>query len=376
MMSLGYTLATSCMLKLTSLNPREMSTDRAALLRNHFSTPNQELRPILTSVNGDNSWLISFPRPAAERETAGKAYFHAVHDPWLKGSATLISTWLVNIDLAAPASVTDGEGVEAVVREIESAATGSPCTAPSPLVDVIFVNLDNIDHLHRPTLSTFDASIPVFAAPDASIALQEWGYFDTVVTNKEIQPDDGNWKTLHPGAPLPEWLTIFHMKGHHTLNFATAMIWSPDPNTHEALLYSPHGIATSEPSVRTLLHRATPAIKVLAIMHGLKESRTWGWLNTFGVQYGLPLYREAQAKYWVLTHNMPLRYSGIVMKGVTEIRRTLEWGLGWEKEEVEAAGRLEREEVNFVEVENGGFAVLEYAGLQQTQPQRKGIIGV
>jgi hypothetical protein len=334
-----------------------MSIDRAASLRTHFSTLNAELRPILTSLNGDNSWLISFPRPEAERKTSGKSYFHAVHDPWLQGSTFTVSPWIINIDLIAPASVTDGDGVEAVVRDIESAAAGpGHHTAPSPLVDAIFVNLDNIDHLHKLTLSTFDSRIPIFAAPDASPTLQAWGHFDTVVTNKELQPDDENWATLHPGAPLPEWLTIFHMKGHHYLNFVTAMIWSSGPGTHEALLYSPHGIAVSEPSVRALLHNVTPEIRVLAIMHGLKESRVFGWQNTFGVQYGLPLYREAKAKYWVLTHNMAFHYSGIVGRCISEIYRTLESGLGWEKDGKEAA--FEQEKVKFLDVKNGGSTVL------------------
>lgn len=330
-----------------------MSTDRTSSLRAYFDT--SRLRPILTSLNGDNSWLISFPRPERERKVCGKAYFHAVHDPWLKESASAVSPWLVNIDLVELEAAEDGDGVESVVRDIETAA-GSICTAPSPLVDAIFVNFDGVDHRHRPTLSTFDPKIPVFAAPDASAALKTWGHFNTVITNRRLEPGNADWKSLHPGAPLPSWLTIFHMKGHHYLNFCTAMIWSPDPNTHEALLYSPHGIATSEPTMCTLLKHAMPKVKVLAIMHGLKESRAWGWQNTFGMQYGLPLYREAKSKYWVLTHDSPLVYSGLVMAGVREVRKTLEWGLGWEKEGLEAGS--EREQVNFVEVGNGGFTVL------------------
>jgi hypothetical protein len=341
-----------------------MSTDRVVSLQSYFSSPTQELRPIRTSLNGDNSWLISFPRPVAERESSGKAYYHAVHDPWLQGSASVLSTWLVNIDLAAPASITGGDDVEAVVRDIENAAAVAGCLPPkdstysedSSLVDAIFINCPEVDHLHKPTLSTFNSRIPVFAAPLASTILQEWGYFDSVITIKELEAEDGNWMTLHPGAPMPAWLTFFHMKGPHRLTLATAMIWSPVPDTHEALLYSPHGIETEQPTVRTLLYKATPNIEVLAILHGLKESWAYGWMTTFGVQCGLPLYREAKAKYWVLSHNSPLQYSGLIMKGIWEVFRTMEWGLGQENQKGHPG--VERGKVNFVEVENGTFTVL------------------
>jgi hypothetical protein len=342
-----------------------MATERAAALQAHFSSPDQELQPILTSLNGDNSWLISFPRPAAERQSSGKAYFHAVHDPWLFGSTSLISTLLVHINLAAPASVTDGAGVEAVVQEIEKAAATAGGNVPSkvaaidetkPFVDAIFVNLEEIDHLHEPTLRSFNNKIPVFAAQKASAIIQKWGYFDKVVTYNDLKPAVGDWKTLHPGVPLPEWLTIFRMQGHNFLSLATAMVWSVDAGKHEALLYSPHGIDINQPTMKTLLHEATPDISVLAILHGLKESSTWGWKNTFGVSYGLPLYRETKAKYWVLSHNSPFKYSGLVMQGVKDVQRTLEWGLG--KEIDEGGSKLERESVNFVQVENGSFAVL------------------
>jgi hypothetical protein len=82
------------------------------------STP----RPILTSLNGDNSWLLSFPRPPTDRTATGKAYFHIVHDPWLAGPEIQYASWLIYLNLAAPAAVSNGEGVEAVVRGIEEKA--------------------------------------------------------------------------------------------------------------------------------------------------------------------------------------------------------------------------------------------------------------
>lgn len=343
-----------------------MSSNRADYIKSQFSDTAQELRPILTSLNGDNSWLISFPRPHAERESIGKAFFHAVHDPWLTGPTSSFSTYLVFINHAAAPEVKDGAGVEEVAREIEDAAAEAGIIAKNhrqystpaskPIVDAIFVNLHGPDHLHAPTLQTFDPSIPVFAAGTADEIIRGLNHFDAVYSNKDLQPGSGDWKLLHPGGPLPEWLTIFRMTGHHMLNFCTAMIWSPSSGKHEALLYSPHGVRVAETTLQTFFNDAVPQVQTLAILHGLKESRAFGWLNTFGVSYGLPLYRASNAKYWVLTHDSPLAYWGLIMLGVREVRRTLEWGLGREAEEDGNATKLK--EVNFVDVKNGDSTVL------------------
>jgi hypothetical protein len=43
-------------------------------------------RPILTHLNVDTSWLISFPRPSpAKPHDVARSYFHVVIDPWLDG---------------------------------------------------------------------------------------------------------------------------------------------------------------------------------------------------------------------------------------------------------------------------------------------------
>ncbi len=54
---------------------------RNATLEKHFGGSHPILRPILTSLNGDNAWLISLPRPAVERQASAKAYYHVVSDP-------------------------------------------------------------------------------------------------------------------------------------------------------------------------------------------------------------------------------------------------------------------------------------------------------
>lgn len=340
-----------------------MATDRAAKLKAHFDSK-QEPRPIFTSLNGDNSWLFSFPRPVAERKNTGKAYFHVVHDPWLNGPEVGISSWILYLSLSSPAAVSDGAGVEQIAREIEAAAANAgivaspsadPAEEKSP-VDAILLNLHYGDHLHVPTLLTFRPSIPVLATTEGAAIVKKLGHFDTITTYADLEADTftGDWTTLHPGAPLPSYLTVFRIKGHHELNFLSALLWSPNPDTHEAILYSPHSMHISTPALQTFLHHSSPAFSTLALLHGLKESWTLHIQTTFGVAGGLPLYRESRARYWVNTHNDRLGYGGMVWLVVKDIFRSVEWGLGQEKGQ---SGEGQKE-VKVEDVGNGDFVVL------------------
>ncbi|KAJ4333929.1 hypothetical protein N0V95_009303 [Ascochyta clinopodiicola] len=342
-----------------------MAVTRATKHKTHFSGPRQDIRPIFTSLNGDNSWLLSFPRPAAERNSTGKAYFHIVHEPWLNGPQVEYASWLVHLSLSSQPAVSNGAGVESLVREIEQAAADAEIVAPraataevNSLIDAVFMNFHYGDHLHVPTLLTFDPSIPVFATVEAAAIIKKLNHFDTIVTYKDVDPEtfNGEWEDFHPGSPLPSYLTVFRIRGHHELNFLSTLIWSPSPTTHEAVLYSPHGLHTSTPALQTLLHHAAPKFETLALLHGLKESWSFSWQTTFGVTTGLELQRATNAKYWVNTHNDRLGYWGVVWFLANDIFKTLEWGLGQEKKGEDGEAR---KEVKVIDVENGGCFVLE-----------------
>lgn len=343
-----------------------MTIDRQDKLKAHFNSA-QEIRPIFTSLNGDNSWLLSFPRSVADRKSTGKAYFHIVHDPWLNGPEIQISSWVVSLALSSPAAVSNGTGVEQLIREIESAAADagivtplqpSPKSETSP-VDAILLNLHYGDHLHTPTLLTFPSSIPVLTTTEGALVVKKLNHFNTIATYADLEPKTStiDWTTLHPGPlVLPSYLTVFRIKGHHELNFLSALIWSPSPNTHEATLYSPHGLHTSTPALQSFLHDSTPRFHTLALLHGLKESWTWNWQTTFGVKSGLELFRESGARYWIPTHDDRLSYGGLVWWFVTDVFRTVEWGIGQEKEKRVGGERLE--EVRVERVGNGECFVL------------------
>lgn len=327
-----------------------MSAQRAAVLQSRFADGDAALRPILTFLNGDNSWLISFPRPVAERSAAGKVFYHVVYDPWLVEPATTFSPWLASIELAAAASVRGGGDVDGIVREIEDAAAaaglagggggsgsgsgssgGAATAGVGPLVDAIFVHCDISDHNHEPTLRTFDAAIPVFASRDSIGRVRGYDHFADVRPMPELVPGDGSWRGLHPGAPLPGWLGLVRLVGNRELNFATALIWDSGAEAPEMLLYSPHGIHVEHPSFQTLARQLTPAVTTLAMMFSLKDSFAWGMRQTLGVDEALPVARQLRPKHWIVTADSLLQYSGLILKGVRDTPRTLASALEKEK---------------------------------------------
>jgi hypothetical protein len=339
---------------------------------------------------------MSFPRPAAERARPGsKAYFHIVSDPWLTGYASAGASWVISIRTVTPAAIPSGAAVEAVISEIENAAASeNPISAPrsanepepSP-IDAIFLNFHYSDHLDEATLRTFHPEIPVFATAEAAAIVRRWSHFSHVTETRDLDPGNGAWRSLHPRGSLPDWLTVFRLRGHHELNFATAIIYSsptssssPAPSSsagssgedhetkHEALLYSPHGIKADQPALKAFVGYLDSAgdgdgrVSVLAILHALKDSFAFGMATTLGVAGGLALERLTRPRYWVKSHDAPLGYAGIVawLAWVNDVARTLRSGLDEEKEEVNGGeDRGERKEPNVVEVENGGCFVLE-----------------
>lgn len=278
----------------------------------------------------------------------------------------MLSKWLVSLSLAAPPAFVDGDSIEALVREIEGCAIAASIvpdvtTAGNDRsdIDAVFVNFHYSDHMDEQTLRTFNARIPVFATAEAAATIRGWKHFDTVRTTHDLDPADPDWRKLHPGFPLPDWLNVFRLVGHHELNFATAIVFSPSENQHEVILYSPHGIRSEQPSVQAFL-RTTPSVSTLAMLHALKDGFAWGIRTTLGVSGGLALERLVKPKYWVKSHDSPLKYQGLVMLGVQDIFRSLDWGLEEEKKEKKSKGENgDLRRPNFVEVENGACFVLE-----------------
>ncbi|KIX94304.1 uncharacterized protein Z520_10014 [Fonsecaea multimorphosa CBS 102226] len=350
--------------------------ERQETLRAHFASASP-WRPIMTSLNGDNSWLLSFPRPEPERASTGKCYYHILFEPWLNGPTSLFSSWFIHLAHPQSPAFAGPETVNAWVRQIETeaaAVAGLSKQAGSknggekerPEVDAILLGFHYLDHLHQPTLLQFDPRIPVIATPEARAVLEPWDHFKTVLTIPSLDPMAKSWRSdaAHPGDPFPSWLAPVRLLGHHELNYVTALVWthatSDGGDVHEAILQTPHGTKLDVGPLQAFLD-SEPRAENLALLHGLKESRAMGSMNTFGAAGGLALYRKiGGAKYWLQTHHAALVYSGIMMRllWVHDTPKTIQWAL--EKEAQESGNDVEHKggRPNVIEVDNGGCFVL------------------
>ncbi|KAI0592777.1 hypothetical protein F4775DRAFT_597884 [Biscogniauxia sp. FL1348] len=299
------------------------------------------LRPIITDLNNDSSWLISIPRPAAERTETGRTYYHIVLDPWL----------------ANPAAFLDGAAVDGLVRSIEEAA-GSAAHADAS-VDALCVSFLGPDHMHHATLKTFAASIPVFAAPGPARVIPYWGHFERVIPMAAFQKPA--WRAAHPGAPLPRWLSMLHINAAMVC-YGVGIVWShgdgdEDDEVHEALLYYPHGSdVDNDPALWEFLE-ASPRPRPLALMHPVKEAYRRNSTLTGGVRQGIQFWRKVKPAYWISTGTRPLEYGGPFYWGVRDEERSLDWGLEMEKEESEGQSAV-LDRPNLVEKSNGKQCVL------------------
>ncbi|KKY38986.1 hypothetical protein UCDDA912_g01018 [Diaporthe ampelina] len=236
----------------------------------------------------------------------------------------MLSPWLVFIERTEPASVSDGAGVDMLVREIEQSAAAAQGEARAgdggaqlqpPLLDAIFIRLHILDHLHRPTLETFDKRIPVFATAQAAPTIRAWGIFDTVVETRDYKR------------------TFFE-----------------DNVGHED-----HAAGGAGPPERL------DKMECLALFAGFKDNYSFGMRTTVGVERSLQLERKLEPRYWVRSHDSPLRYSGAVMRlrMTTDVIRTLEYGLEEERKEVLKWGKVDDlRRPSLVEVGNGKCFVL------------------
>lgn len=103
-------------------------------------------------------------------------------DPRLQGEAVVLSNWILALERSTTVAAADGAGVDGIARRIGAAAAGehpvlndgqdliSP--AETRMIDATFIHFHYLDHLHKPSLATFDLAIPVFATPGAAATIR------------------------------------------------------------------------------------------------------------------------------------------------------------------------------------------------------------
>jgi len=342
---------------------------RTAALKSHFAGGGGGLRPIATSLNGDTAWLLSFPQPAAERAASGRLYFHIVVDPWLKGYVLEGSRYILRIELNYTQAFTAPAAIDAYAAEIEEAAAealggGGPGSNKTsrPTVDALVSTFGAAEHCVEESFRMFPPETPVFAPADAAKRIRSWKHFATVVTLKSPKPAAlGSWRDAHPGAPLPGWLSLIHLNSSTPNYFGLAIIASSSADaggTYELLMHFPHGLSSKDRlAPEALLHRASPPLTTLAVLHPLNDYILWiGVAVQSGVKDGLRLARESKAKYWLKTADPDSTLTGLAGWFGREIQNSIDVAL-----EKEAKGGVEgvtAEKPNFFSLENGASMVL------------------
>ncbi|CZT46708.1 uncharacterized protein RSE6_07185 [Rhynchosporium secalis] len=349
-------------------------------------------RPLLTHLNADTTWLLSLPYPQYFTGNNGKIYYHILIDPWLRGGQSDVAKFFSQQWHVEDSAVQSIAELEEAIRGIEDAARGRPLypALPSQVssaledneemesvpgsntkisseeerqspLDAIIISHEFTDHMHKDTLLEAPPSVPVFASTKAASAIRSWKHFDSVT---EVPRFAGDWRTSAL-SPLPKWVRVSRVAfaGQDLLYYHSAVMISfsasDDDGEAEAVIYTPHGIS---PADLAPVFTAQPAIRTLALLHGLSDVSLGAQLN-MGAHNGLKVQRLLDAKYWIGTHDEVKKGGGLVSWFLARKNISLKEAIEREKEEKgdEMRGSMVEglKEVRFEDLRNGGSLVLE-----------------
>jgi hypothetical protein len=298
----------------------------------HSELPKLDLaRPILTHLNADTAWLISFPRPSTKHPevvATERSYYHVIVDPWLDGEYVVGIRWFMAMNHAIQGSYRTVQQVQELVLEIEAAA-GNSNPEDKGHVDAIFVSHYLGDHCDRGTLEQIDPSVPLISIKSVVEEVKKWNHFHTVeqMSDLDINALESLWQTP-VSSNLPDYIRVGRIPDGGSLaelHWATLIAFSPsgdqlsssDANI-ETILYSPHGIYSNR---FTDIDWATKHSKLLALLHGLKPAWSPQVVN-LGVENGSKLALMLKPKYWFPTHDEELEYQGFLGWFQTKTKKT------------------------------------------------------
>ena len=303
-------------------------------------------RPVLIHLNADTTWLLQLPYPpSATRRPRGRTRFNILIDPWLNGPQSDVAWWFSTQWHVVEPSVSTIADLNSILHELEPHAASS-----SSLVDVVAISHEFTDHCHRATLEELPASTPVFAADVAANLIRGWGHFDKVITSPELTPGVA-WTRLTVG-PLPPWLAIGRVvtAGNALYYHAATLVAFDVGSGAESVVYSPHGIASSD-----LQSLRASGVKTLALLHGLHDVRIWmtKQLN-LGARNGIKAVAASGARYWVATHDEVKTGGGFIAPFLQRTKYTLGDAVEHEQQTMEKAPKYA-----FVELDSGEGLVLD-----------------
>ena len=304
------------------------------------ATALQIRRPILTHLNADSSWLLQLPCPQDRRLRTGRSRYNIIIDPWFQGTQVDFVAWFSKQWHAIGSHTQNFQELEHQLANSERLSPpqdncyeGQEYSAPSEssgnsMIDAIIISHEYTDHCHRETLMELDPATPVFATRKAAALIKSWKHFINVSEIPIFAPldRDRDWKK-YSVEPLPDWLGVSRIVGKldpgylhsailltfrldHSKNNITANDDERAKSTLEGLVYTPHGIHAQD---LRQIYSMTPAINVLALLHGLHEV-SLGFFQelNLGAHNGLKAQRICKAKYWLTTHDEAKNGTGLV----------------------------------------------------------------
>jgi len=328
--------------------------------------PTEGLRPILTHLNADTTWLISLPYPSPAE--GGRPFYHILLDPWLSGPQSDVAAFFSRQWHLEPPAVQNLQDLEDIIWQIDSGHSEADVSIDgqrpdkegrSGSVDLIAISHEFTDHMHQGTLLSLPTSIPVIASTKAATIIRSWKHFVQVL---DLPVFNGNWQESCI-EPLPSWVGLSRIQEgggkaygglelHYHSGILVVFSGSQGMEIAEALLYTPHGLTAS--TGQPILD-AMPRIHVLALLHGLSDiSLPKAQLN-MGAHNGLKVFRALKARYWIGTHDEVKKGGGIVSWFLRRKPITLKNALDLEGSD----GKELLKEVAFVDVKNGERLILQ-----------------
>ena len=282
----------------------------ASELRQNFSHD----RPVLTHLNADTTWLVSYPYPDGSSVPKNRKRFNILIDPWLIGPQSDYYSWFSTQWHAFKSSVQNISELELILREAESIDGGNEDQGTSlSYIDAVILSHEFTDHCHEATLKELHSTVPVFATTKAAELIRSWIHFAAVHDIVPFEPTT-DWRKTSTD-PLPPWLGMSRLfTGSDALYYHSAVIicsQSPnDPDSAEGLIYTPHGVESASFST---IASAQPQVTTLALLHGLHDIslKKMKQLN-LGAHNALKAQRILESKYWIGTHDEIKHGGGLI----------------------------------------------------------------
>lgn len=310
-------------------------------------------RPVLVHLNADTTWLVQLPYPK-HAAPADRSHLKILIDPWLQGPQSDVASWFsTQWHVVAPTVQTIQE-LNTLLEQVEERPEGSSA------IDVVAISHEFTDHCHQETLLELRETTPIFATDKAADLIRSWSYFQTVVTMPGFPgPEESLHDTLGNDL-LPPWIGIGRVVTEgNALYFHSAVVIAftlkderlDEITMAEAIIYSPHGIKSSD--LRCI---KAAGIQALALLHGMHDVRIWmtKQLN-LGALNGIEATRVIGARYWVATHDEAKRGSGLISWLLQRTAYTMRDAV--QAEEAKLARQIPAEE--YSELSSPGYAFVE-----------------